>query len=338
MIVITDCLTEKVDEGCLKVANSLVKRIKKSDSKSVIISYGRESKDTDIYLNLNKLFLNKALYTEINKHEGNILYIPFSSNTFASILRTTLLSILSKRKVKVLFALRHSMNKISEFLLKIGKFEIITLSRKSFDFYNQKFPNRVLYLKTGVDIQQFYPVSDEKKRSLKQKYCLDETKPVVIHVGHLHNGRNVEVLNGIREGKQVLLVISSVTEQDQNLWYKLEKNNVRIIDEYIPEIQEIYQLSDAYIFPVMEEENSIDVPLSVLEAAACNIPIVATRYGELNEFINEKGFIFLDDCNLNNIDNAVNKVLQIPNVENCNVVKEYDWNYSSNILSKWMND
>lgn len=29
MIVLSDCLTNKIDEGCLKVANSLTKRLKK---------------------------------------------------------------------------------------------------------------------------------------------------------------------------------------------------------------------------------------------------------------------------------------------------------------------
>lgn len=30
MVVLSDCLTNKIDEGCLKVANSLAKKIKES--------------------------------------------------------------------------------------------------------------------------------------------------------------------------------------------------------------------------------------------------------------------------------------------------------------------
>lgn len=339
MIIITDCLTEKVDEGCLKVANSLVKEIKKSEPQTIVLSYGsRRSNDTDIYLKLNKLFLNKRLFDEILKNsKENILYVPFSSNTLASIVRTCILSIFSKRKVAVLFALRHSMNQISEYLLRHGKFHIVTISRKSFDYYDKLAKGRVLYLKTGIDLDKFTPVENEDKQSLRIKYGLDVSKPVVLHVGHLHNGRNIEILSGISQDKQVILVVSSVSEQDRDLRKRLEsKENIRIIDQYLPEIQEIYQLSDAYIFPVIQEENSIDVPLSVLEAASCNLSILATPYGELKEFKGEKGIIFRNEITVGNVDEELNMVLNIKEFDNHKMVIPYDWKYSSDTLEKWM--
>ena len=39
MIVLSDCLTNKIDEGCLKVANSLTKRLKKADASTMVISF-----------------------------------------------------------------------------------------------------------------------------------------------------------------------------------------------------------------------------------------------------------------------------------------------------------
>ena len=70
-----------------------------------------------------------------------------------------------------------------------------------------------------------------------------------------------------------------------------------IIDRFVENIEEVYQLSDVYIFPVKEEMNAIDIPLSVLEAASCNLQIVTTDYGELKVFKGEDGFFYTNDFN-----------------------------------------
>ena len=59
MIILSDCLTEKLDEGCIKVANSLTRRIKSTCPDTLVVSYKQEPKTSDVHLKLNKLFLNK---------------------------------------------------------------------------------------------------------------------------------------------------------------------------------------------------------------------------------------------------------------------------------------
>lgn len=221
--------------------------------------------------------------------------------------------------------------------MKHSRFHIVTLSKKSFEFYDSLACGRVLYLKTGVDVQKFIEADKEKKAALKCKYGLKDDRPVILHVGHLHSGRNVEALCGIEQDKQVILVVSSVSRQDLEIRKRLEeKGNIRIIDQYCPEIQEIYQLSDAYVFPVMQEENSIDVPLSVLEAAACNLPILATPYGELREFDGGKGILFQQTISEENIDEKLNQVLKLKDFDNREMVSPYDWESSSHMLEKWI--
>ena len=53
-------------------------------------------------------------------------------------------------------------------------------------------------------------------------------------------------------------------------------------------------MCDLYYFPVKELGRCIDVPLSCLEAASCNLPVVATDFGELKEFIGCEGFFFIE--------------------------------------------
>ncbi len=65
---------------------------------------------------------------------------------------------------------------------------------------------------------------------------------------------------------------------------ELRRAGVLLITHYLPEIVELYQAADAYVFPVPPnpaDPSAIDLPLSVLEAAACNLPILATRFGAL---------------------------------------------------------
>ena len=73
MIVLSDCLTNKIDEGCLKVANSLTKRLKKADASTMVISFERKPDYSDIHMSLNKFFLNERL-CEI-MHQKNLFYI-----------------------------------------------------------------------------------------------------------------------------------------------------------------------------------------------------------------------------------------------------------------------
>lgn len=339
MIIISDCLTEKIDEGCLKVANSLTKRIKQKYPDTFVISYGRKSGLSDLHMKLNKMFLNQKLFTIIRKRKEPILYIPFASNTFATALRVFVLSIYSLKSVNVIFALRYQMNILTRCLLKLSRASIIALSKESFEFYRKNIGGRVLYLKTGVDTKKFHPVSVEKKKRIRDKYQVNPEKKVLLHVGHLKNGRNVEKLCDINSQYHVFLVVSSVTEKEQDLREKLdERPDTTIIDNYIENIEELYQMADVYLFPVEKEENCIDVPLSVLEAAACNVPVVTTAYGELKEFKGIEGFRYINSFEKIALNQAVDNMCCSENIKTRNVIQKYDWDSSVDKLMDFVQE
>jgi glycosyltransferase involved in cell wall biosynthesis len=331
MIILSDCFTLKVDEGCLKVANSLTRKIKAKEAETLIISYNRESTFSDHHLKLNKLFLNKELFSIIKSNKGPVLYIPFASNTMASVLRAVILSFFSKTKVSLLSALRIEMNPFAKLLLRISGARVIALSKDSYNFYKRIVGKSACYLKTGVDVEKFNPVSVNQKSELKKKYDIPAGMIVVLHIGHLKANRNIDKLIDIDSKYFVLLVVSSVTEKekDDSLRIKLgNRPNTRIIEEYIENIQEIYQMSDVYLFPVQTTESCIDVPLSVLEAAACNIPIVTTPYGELKEFIGNEGFYILNTCDKEEINQLIDLAIKMKTVDTRKTIIDYDWNNS----------
>lgn len=337
MIIISDCLTGKIDEGCLKVANSLTKRMKKVNPSTTIVSYDRRPDYSDIHLSLNKLFLDKKLFSIIKKKNEPVLYIPFASNTTASCIRTFILSVFSGRRCNVLFVLRFPMNRLAKFMLKLSGAKVIALSQASFEFYKRVVGEKSIYLKTGIDTDKFVPVSFEQKNELRKKYCIPEGKKVLLHVGHLKGGRNIDKLVNVSNQYHIILVVSSVTEaeKDAGIRKQLEtRGNVTIIDSYLENIQEVYQMADLYLFPVQEVENCIDIPLSVLEAASCNIPIVTTEYGELSAFKGNEGFLFIDDLSKAALNNAIDLMAATVTTSNREAVNEYDWKKSIDTLQK----
>lgn len=334
MIVLTNCLAEKTDEGCLKVANSLIKRIKEVHPETTIISYDNRSEQSDCHLRLNKLFLNRRLFGTLNSKRDKVLYIPFSSNTKASVVRTCILAAFCRSRIDVLFVLQHPMSGVLKKLLKLSGVRVITISQSACTFFRNEIGCETMYLKTGVDTQKFRPVNQEEKTAIRKKYSIGESEKVVLHVGHLKEGRNIGQLLKIGEEYRVILVASTLTkhEQDDRLRAALEeRHNIRIIDTYVERIQELYQLADVYFFPVQEQENCIDAPLSVLEAAACNLPVVVTPYGELKELLGKDGFNEITSFEQKALNGLLQRACEEKS-ETRNHVLEYDWSYAVRAL------
>lgn len=328
MIILSNCLTKTVDEGCLKLANSLVDRIKKNSDQTYVISFERDCDKSDIHLQLNKFHISRKLVSIIKKKRQPLLYIPFPAPSFSMVLRIWLISLFSRHGFRVVMTRRYPMNRLSKILLKMSKAELVVFSKEAKDFYGSIVKNRVLYIKTGIDTERYVPVSANEKNSLKLKYGLDPNKPTVLHVGHMKRGRNVAELLKINEKYQVLLVISTMSKerQDGELREILSSSGkIRIIDEYLPQIEEIYQMSDVYFFPVVEKGHCIDVPLSCLEAAACNKPVVTTDYGEMKEFIGKDGFYFIDSFDSDYLNETIEKALNNGDINIREQILEYDW-------------
>lgn len=290
-----------------------------------------------MHLQINKLMLSFGLFSFMRKHDEPILYIPFPARTFATALRIFILSFYSRKKLSVVSVMKYHTNFISRVLLRLSGADFVVFSKDASDFYEKTVgKKRVTYLRTGVDTNKFIPVSDDKKAALKEKYGFDG-RPVILHAGHLNSGRNIAELMKFDEKYQILLVTSTLTKNEQDIELRnklLSRSNIKIIDEYIPNIEEIYQLSDIYFFPVVEQGRCIDVPLSVMEAAACNKPVITTDYGEMKAFKNKEGFYFIDSFEKENLNSIADKAVNSGDGLTRKAVSAYDW---SNAVSYFIN-
>ncbi len=184
---------------------------------------------------------------------------------------------------------------LKNFFLRLAKPDLILVQSHEAKRRFLDYGCKVEWLPNGVDIQRFVPVISSEKSKLRMKFDLSSDHPVVLHVGHFQSTRNMEKLIPLKEKQiQVVIVGSIYLGTDEGLVDRLESNGFKIIKGFQSNVEELYQLSDCYVFP-LETGNSLSMPLSVLEAMACNLLIVSTRFNGLETAFKEgDGLIFVD--------------------------------------------
>ena len=134
----------------------------------------------------------------------------------------------------------------------------------------------------GINTEKFVPPAGIDVGELKKKYGFDPELPLLLHVGHCSGGRGLEDFLQIKNAQR--LIIASGMFEDEALVKALEDDGVTIMSGYLENVEEIFQMSDAYLFPTRSSDNVISIPLSVMEALACGVPVIGYR-----SFVNFSG-------------------------------------------------
>jgi glycosyltransferase involved in cell wall biosynthesis len=150
-----------------------------------------------------------------------------------------------------------------------------------------------IIMPNGVDTEKFVPVSPLEKKTLRKKYGLDPDKFTVLHIGHVLKRRGLDQLANLTKGSQTVFVASSYLRKDVAILNSLRRKGCIVFEGYFPNVEEFYQLCDCYVFPVPQATGSVLCPLSVMEAMACNLPVVASDVSGIGTFFQEgEGLIF----------------------------------------------
>jgi glycosyltransferase involved in cell wall biosynthesis len=151
---------------------------------------------------------------------------------------------------------------------------------------------------SGVDLERFRPAAADERTALRRRWGLPGDATVMLHVGHLKDGRNLGLLAPlVAAGATVVLVVSGRRgPESERLKAELTAAGVVVVEGYQPRIEELYRLADCYVFPTASNDSAVAMPLSVLEALASDLPVVSMRFGALAERLGEgPGLELVDD-------------------------------------------
>lgn len=190
-----------------------------------------------------------------------------------------------------------------------------------------KSKDKMITLYNGVDCLRFSAMkNNESYFSLRQKYRIKDNDIVFIFSGRMHPDKGIKEMliafSNLRLYNNVKLLLvgaSSYAESKDSLYFKevrILANNLKdrvIFTNYISydEIHLYYHLADVFLSTSMCNEA---LSLSVIEAMAASLPIIAFRSGGIPELLNNDNSILIDkDKNLLfNLENAMSMLIENP--------------------------
>lgn len=290
-ICILGNFTGRLDEGMGNVAYHLHHHIKKNKTETILI-------------NVNQ-YTSLSFWKNIRSFQPDILHlIPGPTTKLLILLK--ILKILTHSKTIISAtknALKDSFKKTAKFLEPDG---VIVNSEKTEKFF-KSINYKTKFIPNGVDLEKFSEISNDKKIALRKKFNFNEDDFILLHIGPILRGRNQKSLTEISNVK-ILLIQSITNPSDEKEIKKIKSSNVTIMNNYISNIEEIYHISNVYVFPVFDSFQSIEIPLTVLEAMSCNLPVITTNYGGgLTRIFNEgDGLFFIK--NPSEMNEAIEKI------------------------------
>jgi glycosyltransferase involved in cell wall biosynthesis len=296
ILLATEEITRRPSEGLLVFVMHLARHLRGMGELTLLYARGDPEPDLRALRLLSpSTMITKGLLRLSRGPSFDIaIYVPSSSLTAYGLIRGMLLRSIFKiptimialqlRKVGSLHALVSHCRTPELVLSPVGEL------RENLE----RLGIRTGFVIPGFDNGLFRPVRPELKARLRQKYGLPRDQYIVLHVGHIRESRNMQVFLKHREWGGDIIPVVKGGEVDPSWLHRLQMAGVVVIDEYIEQMQELYQAADCYLFPVSSPVGALEFPLSVVEAAACGIPVITTRFGALPGIIREgEGFHYI---------------------------------------------
>jgi glycosyltransferase involved in cell wall biosynthesis len=315
---VTNALDPPPDEGTKKFAHELASQL---HARGAVVSGVHKGSS---FL-ARKLLLHRAAIARIRR-EGIrvVIYVPTQSVTRGSLIRAAVFRRLTTAKI-ILVALQP--RQLAMWGYRWLAPDLLVTPSPHLLYQARRAGFRAEIIDVGVDTDRFVPATQEVRQELRRKYGLPADGAVVLHVGHARGLRGIAWLARLDREISRVVVVGRSLGIDPHVVRDLRSAGVRVIDTYLSKVEEIYQAADVYVFPVQDDGSAIATPMSVLEAMACNLPVITTRFGALPRlFPNEgSGLVYIN--NEPELRSAVDEVLADgrPAVETRQLVLSFDW-------------
>lgn len=170
--------------------------------------------------------------------------------------------------------------------------KLIVVDRKGLDYYGAKYPaqiDKIVHIPTFVDTMAFSP---REKAPLRVKFGFQADERIVLFAGRFDYAKGLDLLIEafglfLKDGPGSRLLLAGDGEERERLHKKVKKSGIGNI-EFIGMIErdklaELMSCADIFVLASLWE----GMPLVVLEALACGVPVVSTDVGQVNELVKD---------------------------------------------------
>ncbi len=183
-------------------------------------------------------------------------------------------------------------------------------------------PDRVELIPHGIDVEAFRPASAPERTALRERLILPVEARLVAFTGRLLRGKGVEVLVEAfgrlapRHPDAHLVLVGSgagqVLSMEEALRARVANAGLGSRVTFTGRVENVadyLRASDVYAFPSYFEA----MPLSLLEAASCGLPCVASRIGGVVDVIDDgRSGVLVEAGDVNGLAAALGALLDMP--------------------------
>lgn len=153
-------------------------------------------------------------------------------------------------------------------------------------------PEKIKIIKNGINIDDFAPITEAEKEKYRKTLKLENNVPIILNMGRLTEQKaQANIVKAAKimkhEGIKFYILIVGDGELREELEQQIKDNGVDLEVKLLgfrEDAKKILPLADVFLLPSLDE----GLPMSLLEAMASRVPVIATGVGDIPELI-EKG-------------------------------------------------
>jgi len=290
--VVCEVMHQPFDEGIRIFAVQLARALAVSEKQKLLLLSERDSEFDGLAIHgalSDRWFLGRDLAHRIASFAPEaIVYVPWTSLTARTLIRVRVLRRYAPGcRIAVVALQPRPADLMTRGMARLGRPDVVLVAGPGAQRQAGRLGLPARRIAPGVDLARFHPAAPEQRERLRQRAGVAAGRFVVLHVGHMKESRNLAVIEQLAalEGVTCMVVASTSTLADTALSCRLAAAGALVMSHHEDRIEHAYRLADAYLFPVTSELDAIETPLSVLEAAACDLAIVSTPFGGLPDLL-----------------------------------------------------
>lgn len=253
------------------------------------------------------------LYFLFGKKSFQIIHFLFTPRPLTSFIIRSRLTLTSSKTIQTIATISDKNLQNKSKLKKIlFADKIVAQSDYTLKKIREKGFENVDLIYPGINMKKFFPKNKPKKALREMK--LNQNNFVILFAGEYTRLRAIDDIikaaeiifeNGQNKDIKFILACRIKSSQDKRKKEEVAQQVKQkgffeqiLFKETVEKMADLYNLSDANIFPVREMAGKFDIPLALAEAMACKKPVIVSDIPVLQEFIeNEKNGLVTPKAN-----------------------------------------